>query len=109
MAKKKGLGDLIAAVTEAVGIEPCVGCDKRKETLNKIKIFQFGTEELTEDEKAFLSTFFATEQDEILYFTQRDLLKIYFRVYRVTPFEPCDGCSGVLKSIIKKLKKLDYE
>ena len=106
MAKKKGLGDLISAVTEAVGIEPCEGCDKRKETLNKIKIFQFGTEELTEDEKKYLCAFFATEQNDQ---QPNELLTIYFRVYRVTPFDPCDGCSGVWKSIIKKLKKLDYK
>lgn len=104
MAKKKGLGDLISAVTEAVGIEPCVGCEKRKETLNKL--FPFGKEELTSKEKDYLRTFFATEQNDQ---QQNELLTIYFRVYRVTPFEPCEGCTGVWKSIIKKLKKLNYE
>lgn len=31
-----GLGDLIAKVTQAVGIEPCQGCEERKAKLNKL-------------------------------------------------------------------------
>ena len=30
----KGLGDMVASVTKAVGIEPCEGCKKRKDSLN---------------------------------------------------------------------------
>jgi hypothetical protein len=30
----RGLGDVIAAATTAVGIRPCAGCDKRKDQLN---------------------------------------------------------------------------
>jgi hypothetical protein len=40
MAKSKGLGDVIAKVTESVGIEPCVGCKKRKDKLNKLFPFK---------------------------------------------------------------------
>lgn len=32
----RGLGDAIAAVTKAVNIEPCGGCAKRREELNRI-------------------------------------------------------------------------
>lgn len=31
----KGLGDLVAAITSAVGIKPCGGCKGRQETLNR--------------------------------------------------------------------------
>jgi len=31
----RGLGDTIAKVTRAIGINPCGGCDKRQEWLNK--------------------------------------------------------------------------
>ena len=34
--KIKGLGDVIANVTSAVGIESCDGCNKRKEKLNRL-------------------------------------------------------------------------
>ena len=33
--KNKGLGDVIANVTTAIGIEPCDGCNRRKDQLNK--------------------------------------------------------------------------
>ena len=36
----RGLGDVIAAVTSAVGIKPCGGCKQRQETLNKIVPFK---------------------------------------------------------------------
>lgn len=32
----RGLGDVISTVTHAVGIEPCGGCLKRRDALNKI-------------------------------------------------------------------------
>lgn len=32
----RGLGDAIAVVTKAVNIEPCGGCAKRREELNRI-------------------------------------------------------------------------
>lgn len=36
----RGLGDVVAAATSAVGIKPCGGCKKRQEALNKL--FPFG-------------------------------------------------------------------
>ena len=34
-AKWRGLGDVIASATKAVGIMPCSGCARRQEILNK--------------------------------------------------------------------------
>jgi hypothetical protein len=39
-AGMRGLGDVIAAATSAVGVKPCGGCKKRQESLNKM--FPFG-------------------------------------------------------------------
>jgi hypothetical protein len=36
----RGLGDVVAAATSAVGVKPCGGCKKRQEALNKM--FPFG-------------------------------------------------------------------
>lgn len=38
--KIRGLGDVVAKATSAVGIKPCGGCKKRQEALNKM--FPFG-------------------------------------------------------------------
>lgn len=101
--KIKGAGDIIAAITTAVGIEPCDGCNKRKEQLNKL--FPFGIEEFTDSEREYLGTFFAEDKQELNKQDQKEILDIYFRVFRVKHFEPCINCSGVWKSIIGKLKK----
>lgn len=34
-----GLGDVVAAATKAVGIQPCGGCQRRREALNKMLPF----------------------------------------------------------------------
>jgi hypothetical protein len=36
----RGVGDLIARATKAVGIQPCQGCQKRQEALNAIMPFK---------------------------------------------------------------------
>ena len=105
--KIKGLGDVVATVTSAVGIEPCEGCKKRQEKLNKL--IPFGTKDLIEEQKIYLQEFFANEPTELTPTQQKELIGIYFDAYQLKPFTPCTGCSGVWKSIIKKLKKLDYE
>jgi len=105
--KIKGLGDVVATVTDALGIEPCEGCKKRQEAWNKA--IPFGTKDLTDGQKEYLQLFFANESTELDKNQQRELIGIYFDAYQIKPFMPCTGCSGVWKSIIKKLKKLDYE
>lgn len=110
MGRKKkitGLGDVIAAVTTAIGIEPCEGCEKRQVKLNKL--FPFGVKELTNTQKEYLQKFFIKEHDELSTEQQKEISGIYFEAYQVKPFIPCHGCSGVWKSFIKKLKQLDYE
>ena len=101
--KIKGLGDVVATFTTTIGIDPCEDCNKRKEHLNRL--FPFGIEEFTEDEKIYLGTFFAEDKTELNKQDQKEILDIYFRVFRVKQFEPCLNCSGVWKSIIAKLKK----
>ena len=39
----RGLGDILASVTHAVGIAPCGGCQKRRERLNEIALNPFKT------------------------------------------------------------------
>jgi hypothetical protein len=101
--KIKGVGDVIAAITTAIGIEPCEGCEKTRKKLNGL--YPFGIEEFTDNEKEYLDTFFSEDKQELNSTEQKEILDIYFRVFRVKPFEPCINCSGVWKSIIKKLKK----
>lgn len=51
-----GLGDVIANVTDALGIKKCKGCEKRQSTLNKL--FPFKSHyELTQEDKDFMAEF----------------------------------------------------
>jgi len=43
--RMRGLGDVIAAATTAVGIKPCGGCKQRQEALNKLVPFGNANEE----------------------------------------------------------------
>lgn len=99
-----GAGDVIATITEAIGIEPCEGCNKRKEKLNNL--FPIGTLDLEDDEREYLGTLFASNPKELNKEMQDKISSIYFRCYRVKPFDPCTNCPGVWNSFIKKLKKL---
>jgi pantoate kinase len=36
----KGLGDVVASLTKAVGIKPCAGCVRRQAALNKVVPFK---------------------------------------------------------------------
>lgn len=106
--KIKGLGDVVATITNAVGIEQCEGCEKRQHQLNKL--VNFGFEEPTTEEKEVLKNFFSVQnRDVITQEEQKLILPIYFRTHRVTPFEPCINCSGVWKMIVQKLSKLEFE
>ena len=52
----KGLGDVIANVTDSLGIKKCKGCEKRQTALNKL--FPFKSHyELTQDDKNFMAEF----------------------------------------------------
>jgi len=49
-----GLGDLIAKVTDSLGIEKCEGCENRQDKLNHLMPWLKVSRELTEDEKEFI-------------------------------------------------------
>jgi len=75
MAKKsKGLGDTIAKITTAVGIEPCLKCEERKETLNRI--FPYKTKVLTEEDYNKLISF----KSETGYLKRLIYSDVYFNV-----------------------------
>jgi hypothetical protein len=47
--EKRGLGDVIAGITKAIGIEPCESCKERQDILNKLFPFK-KPEQLTNEE-----------------------------------------------------------
>jgi hypothetical protein len=68
MAKVKrsnGIGDTIAKFTEAIGIEPCAGCNGRKAVLNDWFPYK-NVIELTAQEKELIANIKDLEDDEVL-------------------------------------------
>jgi hypothetical protein len=114
--KSKGLGDTIAKVTKATGIDKAVkfiagedcGCNERKEKLNKL--FPYNKPEcLNENEYNFLKEFYRIDRNTVTYKEQLQLIAISNRVLH-TKLEP-SSCSSCIKSLMNKIKTLfnNYE
>jgi len=116
MARKKaiGLGDTIENVLEVTKItkvakwilgEDC-GCEERKEKLNKL--FRYAKPKcLTEPEFKYLSESDALNKNLILPSEQRELLKIYNRVFNQN-IQPT-SCGSCVREIVIKLKQVMNE
>jgi NAD(P)H-nitrite reductase large subunit len=116
MAKKKatGLGDTIEQVLEVTKIakvakwilgEDC-GCEERKEKLNKL--FKYAKPKcLTEDEHTYLSESEVLNKNIITPSEQRELLKIYNRVFnkRMQP----TSCGSCVREVVDGLKQVVNE
>lgn len=109
--KSKGLGDTIAKVTKATGIDKAVkfiagedcGCDKRKEALNKL--FPYNKPEcLTEQEYEYLKEFFKINKIKLKYEEQISLLNISNRVLHTK--RKISSCGSCVKELIADCKKL---
>jgi predicted Zn-ribbon and HTH transcriptional regulator len=112
-AQSEGLGDTVAKITKATGIDKVVkfiagedcGCDERKDKLNEI--FRYNKPEcLTEDEFNYLADFFSQKTKTIRPSQQKRLLEIYNRVLR-TNKQP-STCAECWVDTINELKKV-YE
>ena len=112
--KSKGLGDTIAKITEATGIDKLVkfvagedcGCDERKEKLNKL--FPYVKPNcLTEDEFKTLDEFFSLNTQQVTNIQQRDLVKVSNRVFNRQDQQT--SCSSCLRDLVGKLKVIHAE
>ena len=112
--KSKGLGDTIAKITEATGIDKLVkfiagedcGCDERKEKLNKL--FPYAKPLcLTEDEFNTLDTYFKQNTNTLTSDEQTSLIAINNRVLsqRLT----ISTCSSCLRDLVSKLRVIYNE
>jgi len=112
--KSKGLGDTIAKITEATGIdklakfvlgEDC-GCDERKEKLNKL--FPYAKPLcLTEDEFNTLDAYFKQNTNTLTSDEQTSLIGINNRVLnQKLTFSTCSSC---LRDLVSKLRVIYNE
>jgi len=112
--KSKGLGDTIAKITEATGIDKLVkfvagedcGCDERKEKLNKL--FPYAKPLcLTEDEFNTLDTYFKQNTNTLTSDERTSLIAINNRVLnQKLTFSTCSSC---LRDLVSKLRVIYNE
>jgi len=112
--KSKGLGDTIAKITEATGIDKLVkfiagedcGCDERKEKLNKL--FPYAKPLcLTENEFNTLDTYFKQNTNTLTSDEQTSLIAINNRVLnQKLTFSTCSSC---LRDLVSKLRVIYNE
>jgi hypothetical protein len=109
--KSKGLGDTIAKVTKATGIDKAVkfvagedcGCEERQEKLNQL--FSYDVPEcLEENEYNFLKRFLNNTPTTVSVDTQKQLLSIHNRIFASKlELKSCSSCVNIL---IKRLRKV---
>ena len=112
--KSTGLGDTIAKITEATGIDKLVkfiagedcGCDERKEKLNKL--FPYAKPLcLTEDEFNTLDAYFKQNTNTLTSDEQSSLIAINNRVLnQKLTFSTCSSC---LRDLVSKLRVIYNE
>ena len=114
--KSEGVGDTVAKITKATGIEKAVkflagedcGCDERKEILNHIFPYQKPLC-LTEEEYNYLDTKMG-KLNTVTIEEQKKLLGIYNRVFKDNrELTACGSC--FLNGVWKKLERIfkEYE
>jgi hypothetical protein len=115
--KSKGLGDTVEKLTEATGIKSVVekfskatgmdcGCDKRKETLNKL--FPYHKPNcLVEEDYNYLTDFFGRLKDQVSVIDQYKLIDIYLRVFNKKVEH--SNCGSCWRDRISELRKVYNE
>tara|TARA_R110002050_G_scaffold149733_1_gene276374 strand:+ start:701 stop:1186 length:486 start_codon:yes stop_codon:yes gene_type:complete len=109
--KPEGLGDTIAKVTGAIGLDKAVkaivgedcGCDERKNKLNKI--FKYRKLEcVNEEDFAYLTNFFKGNPDKVSHEQKVRLVGIYNFAFNQNE-SLTTTCSPCISRVVKNLKK----
>jgi hypothetical protein len=119
MAKRRtkkeiqGLGDVVANLTSAVGIEPCLECKERQFSLNRLFNFKKVKSEMTLIDKEHFKLFLEAKGQRVidgkrteLVFEDVDYLNGIYKHYFGIDNSNCPNCSKVHETIIKDLFKL---
>ena len=109
--QSKGLGDTIAKITKATGIDKVVkfiagedcGCDERKERFNKDFKYR-NVKCLKEDDYKYLSNFLANKGSTISYDDRVRVIGIYNYVFS-TNEKRTTSCSSCIAKIVKNLER----
>jgi predicted Zn-ribbon and HTH transcriptional regulator len=111
-SKSKGLGDTVAKITKATGIDKVVkavagedcGCEERKDFLNNLVRYKV-VNCPTEEEYDYLNTFFSEgSKSRVTSAEQRRLLTVYNRVF--SQRQQMSSCPSCVAKIVRDLRVL---
>lgn len=110
--KSKGVGDTIAKITKATGIDKVVnllfddcGCEERKEKLNKL--FPYKVECLEQKEFEYLKVLYDTNVYRLSIIDREKIIPIYNRVFNKRQKQT--SCQSCWVSIMRELKVIYNE
>ena len=119
MAKRRtkkeiqGLGDVIANITNSVGIEPCQDCKERQFGLNRLFNFKRVKSEMSAEDKESVKTFLELKGQRVIDGKRTELnlddvtyLNALYLKYFGLDNSNCPTCSKVHLQMIKDLYKL---
>jgi hypothetical protein len=109
--KSKGLGDTIAKITKATGIDKAVkfiagedcGCDERQSKLNEIWRYK-NIQCISEEDYIYLDNFFKGRHTSVTNQQKINLIQIYNSVFN-TNQSTKTSCSSCIAKIVKNLKR----
>jgi len=92
--KIKGLGDVVEAITDTLGIEKCSACEERQNKWNTLFPIRLKPRKLTEQELTDYKEFKKVRTLKLSNEQRLFLCKIYSDVFNVPYYEPCVTCSA---------------
>ena len=107
----EGLGDSIAKITKATGIDKVVkvvagedcGCDERKSKLNKLFSYK-KLECISEEDYAYLNNFFSVYKGKVNHHQKVRLIEIYNFAFNQNQ-KTTTSCSPCISKVVKNLRK----
>lgn len=97
--ESSGLGDFVSSITQALGIEECEPCKRRKEALNRLFPWLKASRDVTEEEIEFIKKITSThilDNDDV-----NKLFSLYNDIFS-SKLSRCN-CSGLLSKMIQRL------
>lgn len=102
-----GAGDIVAKVTDFIGIKPCEACKERQARWNTLFPNKLSKRmrEMTEQEQADWKAFQEVRTLRLSNEQRKFVCKIYADVFNVPYYEPCPNCDA--SPYLRMIERMD--
>jgi len=88
-----GIGDVVKAFTQSLGIKQCEGCSRRQKFLNKAFPFNKIKGEMTQQQFEDWGAYRVADK-KIILDSDMDFIEDTYNAINITSLEPCRSCGG---------------